>query len=346
MTFERVTMHFGQTVALREFNLQISKGELVSLLGPSGCGKTTALRLAAGFITPTSGNISVAGVDITRVPAHKRNMGMVFQSYSLFPNLSVRENIEFGLRTRKIPTKERRQVCEDMIGLVLLQGLEDRFPHQLSGGQQQRVALARALAIRPEVLLLDEPLSALDAKVRLELRDQIRRVQKSLGITTVFVTHDQEEALAISDRVAVMSNGIVEQIDSPYLVYKRPKTENVARFIGSIVEIPALVVEPNALQVGGRRLTCGEVSAPVGSMVRLMVRPEEFRINTDIDSRDCLLGTVLRTEFRGSQTLLYLAISDVAGEVLALAPMGASPLAAGSHVAVRLSQDFGRVVRI
>lgn len=343
MKFENVVMRFGDTTALHQFNLEVSQGELVSLLGPSGCGKTTALRLAAGFITPTSGHLSLSGKDITVVPAHRRNMGMVFQSYSLFPNLSVVGNIEFGLRTRKVAASERRKISDEMIGLVRLDGLEDRFPHQLSGGQQQRVALARALAIRPEVLLLDEPLSALDAKVRLELRDQIRRLQQSLGITTIFVTHDQEEALAISDRVAVMSSGIIEQIDTPFQIYKNPASENVARFIGAIVEIDAHVVNSHQVAVGSRQLSCIGADSQVGSEVRLMVRPEEFILSRDVVSDDCLVGTVVRTEFRGSQTLVFLSVPDVPNELSAIAAPGEAPPSVGSQLGIRLSTEFTRI---
>jgi putative spermidine/putrescine transport system ATP-binding protein len=215
LVYTGIRKTFGSNTALEGLDLAVQPGELIALLGPSGCGKTTALRIAAGFEKPDTGTVAVDGVDVTHRPAHKRNMGMVFQSYSLFPNLTVDANVEYGLRTRKLPVDERRQRVGEMLELVQLSRMAKRYPHQLSGGQQQRVALARALAIRPEVLLLDEPLSALDAKVRLVLRDEIRRVQTTLGITTLFVTHDQEEALGISDRVGVMSSGRLEQLADP-----------------------------------------------------------------------------------------------------------------------------------
>ncbi len=210
LTFSTVRKTFGQNVALEGLDLEVRDGELISLLGPSGCGKTTALRIAAGFERADSGRVMVAGNDITNQPPHKRNMGMVFQSYSLFPNLTVAGNVEYGLRTRGISKPERQRRVTEMLELVQLGPMANRYAHQISGGQQQRVALARALAIRPQVLLLDEPLSALDAKVRATLRDEIRRIQTELGITTLFVTHDQEEALGISDRIGVMSNGRLE----------------------------------------------------------------------------------------------------------------------------------------
>ena len=239
LSFNGVRKTFGPTVALEHFDLDVHEGELIALLGPSGCGKTTALRIAAGFEFADSGSVNVAGSDITRVPAHKRNMGMVFQSYSLFPNLTVAANVEFGLRTRKVDKAERTRRVSEALDMVQLTSTANRYPHQLSGGQQQRVALARALAVQPQVLLLDEPLSALDAKVRLTLRDQIRRIQTELGITTLFVTHDQEEALGISDRVGVMSNGRLEQLGTPTEVYRSPANTFVARFVGSMNELPA-----------------------------------------------------------------------------------------------------------
>ncbi len=238
LAFHTIRKTFGSTVALEGLDLDVHEGELISLLGPSGCGKTTALRIAAGFETADSGDVVVGTENISNLPAHKRNMGMVFQSYSLFPNLDVAANVEYGLRTRKVDKVERRRRVVDILELVELTDQSTKYPHQLSGGQQQRVALARALAIEPSVLLLDEPLSALDAKVRSSLRDEIRRIQTELGITTLFVTHDQEEALGISDRISVMSQGCLEQLGTPAEIYGNPSSAFVARFIGSMNEIP------------------------------------------------------------------------------------------------------------
>ncbi len=222
----------NQTNILKDLNLSIEKGELVSLLGPSGCGKTTTLRVIAGLIQPNDGQFVVDQQDLTKVPVHKREFGMVFQSYALFPHLTIRENVAFGLKLRKEKKDIIDQKVNDILAIVGLEELGDRFPKQLSGGQRQRVALARALVIEPKLLLLDEPLSNLDAKLRVAMRIEIKRIQSQLGITSVFVTHDQEECFSISDKVAVMNKGIIEQFDTPEEIYKNPKTEFVARFIG------------------------------------------------------------------------------------------------------------------
>ena len=234
---------FGTTRALDGLNLKLAPGELVALLGPSGCGKTTALRIVAGFETADSGTVEVNGQDVSGIPAAKRDMGMVFQSYSLFPNMSALDNVSFGLRMRRLGSAERQRRAGDLLDMVGLSAQGKQYPHQLSGGQQQRVALARALAIEPRVLLLDEPLSALDAKVRLQLREQIRSLQQRLGTTTLFVTHDQEEALSMADRVGVMRDGRLEQIATPDELYDRPATPFVAEFVGIMNRIPAGLLE-------------------------------------------------------------------------------------------------------
>ncbi len=221
-----------KTAILKELNLAIEKGELVSLLGPSGCGKTTTLRVIAGLLDPWSGQFLLDEKDMTHVPVHKRNFGIVFQSYALFPHLTIKENIAFGLKMKKVSKKEIEEKVVAMMKIVGLESLGDRYPKQLSGGQRQRVALARALVFQPDLLLLDEPLSNLDAKLRIQMRMEIKRIQQELGITTVFVTHDQEECFSISDKVAVMNKGIIEQFDTPENIYRYPKTEFVARFIG------------------------------------------------------------------------------------------------------------------
>src|SRR4026208_57749 len=244
LTLADVSKQFADTFAVKDFNLGIEKGEFVSFLGPSGCGKTTTLRMVAGFESPTNGTITLDGADITNQSPNQRNMGMIFQSYALFPNMTVAQNIGFGLRVRKASKAEISERVKEMVSLDNLEKHVDKYPFQLSGGQQQRVALARALAIRPNVLLLDEPLSALDAKIRVSLRAQIREIQKRLGITAIFVTHDQEEALSISDRIVVMSEGRAEQVGTPFEIYNFPKTQFVANFVGSLNNADAEVVDP------------------------------------------------------------------------------------------------------
>ena len=251
VSLRNLTRAFGATKALDGMSLDIAPGELVALLGPSGCGKTTALRIVAGFEFADSGEVLVNGKDVSGVPAAKRDMGMVFQSYSLFPNMSALDNVGFGLRMRKAAAAQRRRKAAELLDMVGLSAQAGQYPHQLSGGQQQRVALARALAIEPHVLLLDEPLSALDAKVRLQLREQIRTLQQRLGTTTIFVTHDQEEALSMADRVGVMRDGRLEQVADPSELYSRPATAFVAEFVGTMNRLPGELAGPGTVTVLG-----------------------------------------------------------------------------------------------
>lgn len=319
ISFTGIRKTFGATVALKSFDLDLQPGELVSLLGPSGCGKTTALRIAAGFEVPDAGIVSLSHRDITRTPAHQRNMGMVFQSYSLFPNLTVAQNIEFGLRNRKIEKAKRLTRVGEILELVQLDDLGKRYPHQLSGGQQQRVALARALAVQPEVLLLDEPLSALDAKVRATLRDEIRRIQTELKTTTLFVTHDQEEALAISDRIGVMSNGQLEQLGTPEDVYLRPASPFVARFVGSINEFP------NTNNSG-----------------KVLVRPEDVTISTNEDELS-MRGTITRVTFQGPVTIISVRVDIVDLLVNVHAASGSIHTHIGDRVSLAVAPGRGIV---
>ena len=280
---------FGNVVALDDFNLDVAKGELVALLGPSGCGKTTALRIIAGLEKSDVGSVILNQREITDSPAHTRNMGMVFQAYSLFPHLNVAENVAFGLKMRKIGKTQRVSKIETILELVGLNKHHKRFPHQLSGGQQQRVALARALVIEPEVLLLDEPLSALDAQVRTNLREEIRRLQLSLGTTTLFVTHDQEEAMAISDRVGVMSNGKLEQIDIPDALYNTPASTFVANFVGTMNHIPALQTG-NSVTIFGKNFAIKNGKSGDGS-VSALVRPESIEVSRSSGASDAKIIT-------------------------------------------------------
>ena len=299
LTLTNVSRRFGNVTALDNFNLHVGVGELVALLGPSGCGKTTALRIIAGLESLDSGKVTVGEKDISKVPAHKRNMGMVFQAYSLFPNLTVEENVAFGLQMRKVSKHLRIKKAQELLELVGLPTHAQRFTHQLSGGQQQRVALARALAFSPEILLLDEPLSALDAQVRVNLREEIRRLQISLGTTTVFVTHDQEEAMSISDRVGVMSNGVLEQIDTPDVLYNAPATAFVANFVGVMNRIPADLTD-GKVNIFGKNLVASKNGAETGKIVALL-RPETILVKKSSSQGN---AKVLTRSFLGASSVI------------------------------------------
>jgi putative spermidine/putrescine transport system ATP-binding protein len=324
LALQGVRKRFGEVVALRGLDLMAGSGEFVSLLGPSGCGKTTALRIVAGFEQPDGGRVLVDDKDITGMPANRRDMGMVFQSYSLFPNLSARDNVAFGLRVRRVASAERNRRAAELLELVGLASAANRYPHQLSGGQQQRVALARALAIQPSVLLLDEPLSALDAKVRVQLRDEIRRIQLQFGITTLYVTHDQEEALSVSDRVVVLSQGQIEQIGSPVEIYGSPRTVFVAQFVGTMNRIECAVPSPNqgsggVVECQGTPLQVDQAREwPAGSRVLLLIRPESIEIDKLDDGvgvpHGSLEGAVTVRTFLGAMTRLRVA--SAVGELM------------------------------
>jgi putative spermidine/putrescine transport system ATP-binding protein len=296
-----IVKSYGGTTVLHGVDLDIAPGEFVSLLGPSGCGKTTLLRVLAGLEGSDSGAVRLGGHDVSRVPTNKRDIGMVFQSYSLFPHLRVTENTAFGLRRRGVGKADAAKRALDALALVGLQEHAGKFPHQLSGGQQQRVALARALVTEPKVLLLDEPLSALDAKVRVQLRDEIRRIQLRLGITTVFVTHDQEEALAVSDRIAVMNAGRIEQIGSPEQLYTTPSTAGVAAFVG-LSSVVSGVAEGDHVRVWGQRLP---LQSPADGPVDVYLRPENVHFASEADAatdalveESTFLGSMRRTLVR------------------------------------------------
>ena len=300
-----VSKRFGNVVALDNFDLEVGVGELVALLGPSGCGKTTALRVVAGLEHQDAGSVLVGDRDISQTPAHKRNMGMVFQAYSLFPNLTVEENVAFGLQMRKVSKHLRLKKAHELLDLVGLDSQSKRYTHQLSGGQQQRVALARALAFEPEILLLDEPLSALDAQVRVNLREEIRRLQLSLGTTTLFVTHDQEEAMAISDRVGVMNSGVLEQIDTPDALYNKPSSSFVASFVGTMNKIPTFITD-GMVEIFGSKVVALKRGNENGK-VHALIRPESISVEAATGGSN---AKVLTRSFMGASSNIVCQTPD------------------------------------
>jgi putative spermidine/putrescine transport system ATP-binding protein len=309
-----VRKSFAQSTAVENFNLEVERGEFISFLGPSGCGKTTTLRMVAGFETPTSGTIQINGVDVTNTPPNKRHVGMVFQSYALFPNMTVAGNVGFGLKVARQPENAIKDRVAEMLRIVHLSDFGNRYPYQMSGGQQQRVALARALAIQPQVLLLDEPLSALDAKIRVSLRNEIRAIQRQLGITTIYVTHDQEEALSLSDRVVVMSNGRVEQIGTPFEIYNFPTTRFVASFVGTLNVLSADVADAASgrLRVDGQDIRAAKpiVDTSTGKLVSVALRPEVITLHGNGADANHLSGTVDDVMFLGPTMRVKVRLRD------------------------------------
>jgi putative spermidine/putrescine transport system ATP-binding protein len=313
LTLTGIQKQFGLTTVVHDFNLSAEKGEFVSFLGPSGCGKTTTLRMIAGFEQPTAGRVVVDGTDITYRAPNKRNIGMVFQSYALFPNMTVADNIGFGLKVRKRPGDQIRKRVTELLELINLPDKGARYPYQLSGGQQQRIALARALAFEPQVLLLDEPLSALDAKIRVVLRTEIRAIQRQLGITTVYVTHDQEEALSLSDRVVVMSEGRVEQVGTPFEVYNFPATPFVASFVGTLNVLPGSVVDASRgeLLVAGQPVRIArKFEGGSGRSVNIALRPEMVSLGDGPDGSNRVRGKVVDVAFLGSIVRFRVALAE------------------------------------
>lgn len=317
LELSHVHKSFTSVSAVHDFNLSAQQGEFISFLGPSGCGKTTTLRMVAGFELPTSGAISIDGKELTYVPPNKRNVGMVFQAYALFPNMTVAENIGYGLRISGKSKTEIAQRVKEMLSLIHMEEFGNRYPGQMSGGQQQRVALARALAIRPRVLLLDEPLSALDAKIRVELRQEIRRIQQQLGITTIYVTHDQEEALSISDRIVVMNEGKVEQIGTASEIYNFPKTEFVAKFVGqlNLMAVDIVNLAEGLVNVGGQAVrTTQTLDHTNGHAIRLAIRPEELNPGHR-DGENNLIGKVTTVTYLGPIVRVQI---DVNGNMVSM----------------------------
>ena len=305
---DNVTKAYGKNIVIQGLSAEIQPGEFFTLLGPSGCGKTTLLRMIIGFNSIEGGEIRVDGKVINQIPTNRRNMGMVFQNYAVFPHMSVRDNVAYGLKTRHVPKAERYRRADEILKLVKIDDYADRMPTQLSGGQQQRVALARAIVIQPEVLLMDEPLSNLDAKLRVEMRNVIKRIQRQVGITTVYVTHDQEEALAISDRIAVMHGGVIQQIGTPKHIYQRPANEFVSSFIGLSNFVDA-ENQNGTLDFGcGYRVQMSTLRPDAGRKVCVAVRPEEFLIRSAEEPG--IPATVRSSVFLGMTQHYFLTLGD------------------------------------
>lgn len=328
VSIERLKKQFGGSTAVSDFSLEIADGELVAFLGPSGCGKTTTLRMIAGFIAPTEGVIRIGDTDVTQLPVHKRNTGMVFQRYALFPHMTVAQNVAFGLEMHKVPSSEREAKIRRVLDMVRMTQLRDRYPRQLSGGQQQRVAIARALAIEPKVFLLDEPLSNLDAKLRQEVREEIRALQQRLGLTTIFVTHDQEEALAIADRMAIMHDGKVQQVGAPDALYERPANLFVADFLGKMNFFKGQSVQSH--RFSSEQGASIAVDASLAGATHLGVRPERVTLSDTPLATNSLAGTVDSAIYLGS--MLDVRVRLDSGELMS-SQVGNTAALRGLHVA-------------
>ena len=333
---------YGSTLALDGVSLRVAPGEFFTLLGPSGCGKTTTLRSVAGFVTPDAGEVAINDTVVTRVPPHRRHVGMVFQHYALFPHRTVAQNVAFGLRMQRVDRAEIARRVTDALALVQLPAYGERYPRQLSGGEQQRVALARALITRPAVLLLDEPLGALDKKLRDHMKIELTRLQREVGITTIYVTHDQEEALTMSDRIAVMHRGRVEQVAPPRELYETPGTAFVAGFIGNINLLSGRAAGLNVVDCGGARVAAtGE--APAGTAVAVALRPERIRLEPNGTVDTVLPMTVVHVVYQG-ETVRYILKSD-AGLELQATELGEVRFAAGARVRAGWAAADARIIR-
>jgi len=345
---ERVTKRFGKITALDDVSLMIRRGELMTLLGPSGCGKTTLLNLVAGFLMPDSGEIGIDGRRVTDVPAYRREIGIMFQNYALFPHMSVMANVGYGLKMRRLAKPEIARRVGDALALVKLAGLEDRKPRQLSGGQQQRVALARALVIRPKVLLLDEPFSALDRNLRASMQVELKEIQRKLGVTTIFVTHDQSEALSLSDRIAVIADGRIRQLNSPDEIYRHPVDRFVASFIGDANVLRARLERIDGavatVALGAVRVTVPTRTlhdSAVGASVDLFVRPEELRV-AEHDAAIAAHGIVAAQIYQGGHVDLYVEVPEaVSGRVLLRVPShdAGSLRPPGTRIGIAIAAD-------
>ena len=346
LRLENLTKHFDDFVAVEDFNLSVERGEFVSLLGPSGCGKTTTLQMIAGFVEPTAGQVIIDGRDITQVKPNQRGLGIVFQSYALFPHMTVSDNVSFGLEMRKVPRTERLQQVKESLELVRLAHLAERYPRELSGGQRQRVAIARALVIKPPLLLLDEPLSNLDAKLREDMQLELRDIQQTVGTTTIMVTHDQTEALSLSDRIVVMDKGRMVQVDTPYTAYENPNTVFVSNFVGKTNLLAGQFVGRQdgklQLRIGDTVLALDDAGQPVADTVNLSIRPEKLHF-TDKGTGQ-LIGRVHTRLFLGNHWLYQL--DSPVGQLLVTRPnAGQEDARVGEEVGITWAADGVRIVR-
>jgi putative spermidine/putrescine transport system ATP-binding protein len=332
------TRDYGPVRAVDALDLTVHEGEFLSLLGPSGCGKTTTLNLIAGFVPPTAGSILIDGEDVTARPAHLRGLGVVFQSYALFPHLSIRENVAFGLRERRLPAAEIERRVGEALELVRLDRAGRQRPSELSGGMQQRVALARALVYRPRVLLLDEPLAALDRKLREGMREELRAIQRAVGITTIFVTHDQAEALGLSDRIAVLNAGRIVQLGAPREIYARPSTRFVADFIGASTVLRARAIAPDRVEVAGAQLRVEGLTLHAGTDVELAIRPERVRLAA-APGDNVLDARVDGLVYQGAQTEMTARLGDGQAVLVFVTEPAPASLAAGHAVRLHLPAD-------
>ena len=345
VALRNVVKRYGSVTAVEPMDLDVEPGAFVTLLGPSGCGKTTTLRMVAGLAAPSAGDILIKGARVNAVPIHKRNLGIVFQNYALFPHKTIFDNVAFGLKYRKVPKAEIAERVARALDLVQLPQMAERFPNQLSGGQQQRIALARAIVVEPDVLLLDEPLSALDANLREDMRVELKKIQHQLGITTIFVTHDQSEALAMSDKIVVMNKGRIEQAGSPQEVYTRPRSEFVARFLGNSNLLDGRITRTEGslagIEVDGLGLVEAELdgtAAPQpGTPVRLVVRAEKLQLSEAVagsDSSSPLAGRVDTVDYQGQAARYFVSVGAYSLQVIN--PIDSRPFAEGAEVSVQV----------
>ena len=329
LSLKQVSKIYGKFSAVKDFDLAVEKGEFISLLGPSGCGKTTTLQMIAGLVTPSAGSVTLDGRDITYTAPAQRQLGVVFQSYALFPHMTVAQNVSFGLEMRKVPKAERDERVKETLGLVHLSALADRYPREMSGGQRQRVVIARALVINPPVLLLDEPLSNLDAQLREEMQFELRRIQRAVGITTIMVTHDQAEALSISDRIVVMEKGNITQVDAPYKLYEHPRNDFISNFVGKSNFLTAQVEAGNVLAIENTTVRFTSEQPVSGKKVSLFIRPE--KLNLTKAGAGHVDGTVTTRYFMGSQW--FVTVTTPAGQLsVSLPNVGTPPPAEGETV--------------